>query len=159
VQLRAPGLDPPAYADLARAAFERCRERGARLLLNADPRLAEGLPCHGLHLTSARLRALRSRPGADGLLIGASCHGAEELSLAAALGLDYALLSPVKPTTSHADVPVLGWPGFAALVDGVNLPVYALGGLGEADLPAAWEAGAQGIAAIRGLWPAADPAA
>lgn len=159
VQLRAPGLRSPAYIELARAAYECCARHGAWLLLNADPALAERLPCQGLHLTSARLRGLASRPGADGQLIGASCHDAEELSLAAALGLDYALLSPVRPTASHPGGSVLGWSRFAALVDRVNLPVYALGGLGEADLPAAWKAGAQGIAAIRGLWPTADPAA
>ena len=34
-----------------------------------------------------------------------------------------------------------------------TLPVYALGGLSAADLPAAIDAGAHGIAAIRGAWP------
>lgn len=153
VQLRAPALGATAYAELARATFERCIRYGARLLLNADPALAAGLPCHGLHLTSGRLRSLAGRPVDDRFLVGASCHDADELALAAGWGLDFALLAPVKPTASHPSAPVLGWPRFAALVEQVNLPVYALGGLTGADLPAAWQAGAQGIAAIRGLWP------
>lgn len=156
VQLRAPGLAPDAYAALARAAYRRCRDQGARLLLNAEPALAATLPCHGLHLSAARLRRLAARPDLGDLWVGASCHDAAELDLAERLGLDYALLSPVRPTASHPGAAVLGWSGFAALVAAVNLPVYALGGLTEADLPAAWQAGAQGIAAIRGLWPAAD---
>jgi len=32
------------------------------------------------------------------------------------------------------------------------VPVYALGGMTTADLERAWQRGAQGIAAIRGLW-------
>jgi 8-oxo-dGTP diphosphatase len=32
------------------------------------------------------------------------------------------------------------------------MPVYALGGMREADIETAWQCGAQGIAAIRGLW-------
>jgi 8-oxo-dGTP diphosphatase len=35
----------------------------------------------------------------------------------------------------------------------VSLPIYAIGGLGRDDLTDARSHGAQGIAAIRGLWP------
>lgn len=152
IQLRAPGLDPDAYARLARQAYRHCSEYGARLLLNTDPVLAGRLPCHGLHLSAASLRAMPARPGRPDLWVGASCHNGTELALTERLGLDYALLSPVRPTTSHPGAPALGWPRFSELVAPVNLPIYALGGLTEADLPAAWQAGAQGIAAIRGLW-------
>jgi 8-oxo-dGTP diphosphatase len=86
-------------------------------------------------------------------LVGASCHNGPELARAAALGLDYALLSPVRHTASHPDVTPLGWSRFAELVDPTPLPVYALGGLRVGDLDDAIRHGAQGIAAIRGLWP------
>ncbi len=85
--------------------------------------------------------------------MGASCHDAGDLDRAARLGLDYALLSPVQPTVSHLDVPPLGWDRFAALADRALLPVYALGGLCPADQQRAFRKGAQGVAAIRGLWP------
>ncbi|MDQ3495652.1 MAG: thiamine phosphate synthase, partial [Pseudomonadota bacterium] len=42
---------------------------------------------------------------------------------------------------------------FARLRETVSLPVYAIGGLVPADLAQARQHGAQGIAAIRGLWP------
>jgi len=63
------------------------------------------------------------------------------------------VLSPVRPTASHPDATPLGWSRFAELVDPVPLPVYALGGLRLEDLDDAIHHGAQGIAAIRGLWP------
>ncbi|WP_295449078.1 Nudix family hydrolase [uncultured Thiodictyon sp.] len=153
VQLRAHELDDAAYRDLAGRAFPLCAAAGARLLLNRDPVAVADCPCHGLHLTAHRLAALQRRPGAPDELVGASCHNAAELSRAAALGLDYALLSPVKPTATHPQARALGWPGFAALVDPIPLPVYALGGLTTTDLSDAIGHGAQGVAAIRGLWP------
>jgi 8-oxo-dGTP diphosphatase len=85
--------------------------------------------------------------------VGASCHDHEELQRAAALGLDYALLSPLRPTASHPESAPLGWTRFGELVETVPLPVYALGGLAPQDLGEAFQHGAQGIAAIRSLWP------
>jgi 8-oxo-dGTP diphosphatase len=90
------------------------------------------------------------------LWFGASCHDACELAAALTLDADYAFLGPVRPTASHPNVPGIGWDGFAALVAGLPLPVYAIGGLNPDDLEAAWKAGAQGVAGIRGLWPAPD---
>lgn len=153
VQLRAHGLDDEAYADLARAAYPVCKIHGARLLLNRDPALVRELPGHGLHLTAARLADLERRPLGTDRLVGASCHHAGELARAAALGLDYALLSPVQATASHPDARPLGWDAFAELTDEAAIPVYALGGLAPSDLDLAVTHGAQGVAAIRGLWP------
>ncbi len=62
------------------------------------------------------------------------------------------MLSPVAATPSHAHAKPLGWQRFEALVEEVNLPVFALGGMGPEHLDAAWRHGAQGIAAIRALW-------
>jgi len=154
VQLRAHGLPAAAYARLAEAAFGLCEAAGARLILNADPDLVRTLPAHGLHLTGARLWGKDRPPAAPGLYCGASCHDARDLKHAADLGLDYALLAPVQPTATHPGVQALGWQRFAELADCAALPVYALGGLGIDDLDRAIRSGAQGIAAIRGLWEA-----
>lgn len=151
VQLRAPGLADAAYNRLAAAVFDLCQRQGARLLLNRDPELARGLAGNGLHLSGHQLAGLRERPR-DWSLVGASCHGATDLARAADLGLDYALLSPVMPTACHPGAPYLGWKRFSALAEAARLPVYALGGLSLGDLELAIDRGAQGVAAIRGLW-------
>lgn len=153
VQLRAHELDVTAYRRLAHGAFALCESAGARLLLNRDPSEVEDVPRHGLHLRGGILAGLAGRPGRDADLVGASCHDHEELQRAAARGLDYALLSPLRPTASHPESAPLGWTRFAELVEAVPLPVYALGGLAPQDLGEAFQHGAQGIAAIRGLWP------
>lgn len=152
VQLRAPGLDAHDYANLAQCCAEVCRQAQAQLVLNCAPEVADRLPGDGLHLTEARLAALTERPQLSKPLVGASCHSADALAKAAALGLDYALLSPVQHTQSHPGAAPLGWPAFAQLVDQASLPVYALGGIDETDLDEAINHGAQGIAAISGFW-------
>lgn len=126
---------------------------GARVLLNGEAAVAQRAGADGVHLTSARLAQLKARPAVE--LVGASCHDAEELARAAALGADFAVLGPVLPTPSHPDAAAMGWKMFAGLAANYPLPVYALGGLKPADLEAAWRCGAHGISMMRGAWPPA----
>ena len=152
LQLRAKGLAAGAYAELAAQVVPLAHRHGARVLLNGPPELVTELGADGLHLSSAALRACPARPLPADYWLSASCHDAAELARAVALDADCALLSPVQATASHPGAEPLGWEIFQALTDPCPLPVYALGGLGEADLESAWQHGAQGIAAIRGLW-------
>jgi 8-oxo-dGTP diphosphatase len=126
-----------------------CSERSVRLVFNVPETLALP-PRAGIHLNSRRLLASARRP--DSALVSASCHNRRELEHAQAIGVDFALLSPVETTRSHPEARPLGWDGFHALVDEINIPVYALGGLTPDDVEKAWYAGAQGIAAIGALW-------
>jgi 8-oxo-dGTP diphosphatase len=154
VQLRAHACSPARWRILATQAAALCREAGAEALLNGDMALASELGT-GLHLRAAQLRTLTTRPLPAGQRVFASCHDREELLLAQGLGCDAAVLGPVLPTASHPGAPTLGWDGFAALREHVSLPLYALGGMRPGDIDTARAHGAQGIAAIRGLWPGA----
>jgi 8-oxo-dGTP diphosphatase len=98
--------------------------------------------------------ALSARPMlAEGQPVAASCHDAAELLQAERLGRDFVVLGPVRATDSHPDAVPLGWDAFAALREGVSLPIYALGGMKPADVAVARRHGGQGVAGIRGLWP------
>jgi 8-oxo-dGTP diphosphatase len=90
------------------------------------------------------------RPAAP--LAAASCHTQAQLEHAVALGLDFAVVGPVKPTASHPGAQPLGWPRFSALVSGCAIPVYAIGGLAAEDLDEAMRAGAHGVAMIGAAW-------
>ena len=156
VQLRLLGRDRAEVERYALAALPLCSEAGARLLIHRDCQLAEDLGADGVHLTSAHVRSLDARPFPPGRLVAASCHDADELARAEALGADFAVLSPVLPTASHPGAPHLGWDRFAALVEDVRIPVYALGGMTRDLMETAWRRGAQGVAGIRGFWVAAN---
>jgi 8-oxo-dGTP diphosphatase len=150
VMLREKTLPPDRLRALAAEVLRRARGAGALVIVNGDEALARDVRADGLHLTSAQLLAYRQRP--DLPWCGASCHDDRELEHAGALGLDYVVLGPVRDTPGHAGVPPLGWDRFARMVRGLALPVYALGGMRLEDLGAACDAGAHGVAMIRGAW-------
>jgi 8-oxo-dGTP diphosphatase len=153
VQLRVRGLSAAEWGRLGREARARCQAHGAHLLLNGEPGLASELGV-GLHLPARQLMALAERPRlAEGQLLAASCHDAAELAQAERLGMDFAVLGPVRSTESHPGATPLGWDGFRALREGVSLPIYAIGGMKTADLATARRHGGQGVAGIRGVWP------
>jgi 8-oxo-dGTP diphosphatase len=147
LRLRLPQLPAAAYRALARRLAPR-----ARVLVDRAPSQARHAGLAGFHATSAVLRRLERRPVAHGLWFAASCHDAGELALARRLGADFAVLGPVRATPSHPGGRVLGWRGFEKLARAAGIPVYAIGGLGPADLEAARRHGAQGVAGISAFW-------
>ena len=151
--MAARSLPADACAALARDVADDCRRAGVELLLNRDIALAAELGV-GVQLGSEQLAGLSGRPLPEGQVVGASCHDLDDLRRAQALQCDFAVLGPLKETATHPGAPALGWEGFVALREQVALPIYAIGGLAPDDLPVARGHGAQGIAAIRSLWPA-----
>ena len=109
------------------------------------------LGADGIHLPLDALRewraasGRRSAPQAGAVqLVGASAHSASELAEAAALGADYAMLSPIFATACKPGVAPLGTAALAAACKASPLPVFALGGIGMDKLDACIEAGAAG---------------
>ena len=151
VQLRARRLPYRELEALVPKVKACCEAHGASLLLNRHLELAERYRL-GVHLSAEQLGILTRRPLAGNRWVAASCHDARSLALATGIGADFAVLSPVLATASHPGAEPLGWDQFEALVRKATLPVYALGGMEERHFPAARAHGAQGIAAIRGLW-------
>ncbi len=149
VQLRARGMPTAQWHRLAAEAVLRCRKAGAQVLVNGDLALAKALGT-GLHLRAHQLAASTALV-LEGGPLSASCHDADELRAAQAIGCDFVVLGPVQRTASHPDAAPMGWDKFARLRESVSLPIYALGGLGPAASPQASRQGAQGIAAISGL--------
>jgi len=150
-QFRMPGIGRERRHRLLSNAALRCGAAGAQLLVNGDAELAREFGL-GLHLPAAQLREQRERPVPIEVLLSASCHDAQELRLAQALGCDFAVVGPVHPTPTHPDHAGIGWSRFEALREQVSLPIYAIGGLTPDNIDVARGHGAQGVAAIRGLW-------
>ncbi len=157
VQLRGKNLPKAALLALAQEVLVLCREVRGALLVNCDPAWVKELPegC-GLHLTSSALHLQQHRPIGVEHWLAASCHTLEDVLQAQQIGVDFIVLSPIKSTASHPEGQPLGWDKLRAITEQAALPVYALGGMSQADLALSWAYGAQGIAAIRGIWEAHD---
>ncbi len=143
---------PERWRRLVEQAVQCARDVDAQALVNSDIALAQTLGV-GVHLRASQLPGLPSRPLAQGALVIASCHSHGDLAAAQALHCDAAVLGPVLPTLSHPGEAGIGWHGFAEHRERVAIPLYAIGGMHRGDVAHARTNGAQGIAAIRGLWP------
>lgn len=150
VQLREKQYSRDALGELALRMLPLMRRHNALLMLNADIELAGEVSADGVQLTAAQLKELKERPNVR--WCAASCHNAEELRRAEALGCDFALLSPVLATQSHPGARHLGWENFEEAAAGASIPVYALGGLSHNDMQTAWRHGAHGISLLRQAW-------
>lgn len=158
VQFRVDNLDLSRHKKLLYEAISLTESFSASLLINSSVGLFEDIvelfPSANiaLHLNRHNAAAISSRPITTRYTLGVSCHSELEIAHAQEIGADYLLLSPVKKTTSHPGAVPMGWSNFKALVELANVPVYALGGVGQSDLPQAKSAGAQGIAGISAWW-------
>ncbi len=150
IQLRDKTLPEAVRLQLARETVNRARPFGARVLINGSLDLARAAGADGVHLDSAAAADLTARPDCE--WVGVSCHDAAELSHAAAIEADFALLSPVLPTLTHPGAAALGWEAFSALAAASPIPVFGLGGLERDDVPLAQSHGAHGVALLRGAW-------
>ena len=154
IQLRAPNGYDPKYRDLAVDAVGLCAGK-AQLMLKGPLEWLGDFPAAGWHLTAKQLSKLASagRPFPKKRWLAASCHNAQELSLAQQMDVDFVTLSPVQPTQTHPDAEPLGWERATQLIETFNKPVYLLGGVGPQERQQAWTSGAQGVAGIRAFWP------
>jgi thiamine-phosphate pyrophosphorylase len=100
------------------------RARGHRVILADSALTACEWGADGIYGAARSLWPRRA-----GLLHLATAHDLAELGLAARLGADAALLSPVFPTRTHPGAPVLGAARFRLLARQSRLPVIALGGM------------------------------
>ncbi len=157
VQLRQKNASASELYAEARRLLPICREHRAPLLINdrADVALAAG--ADGVHLPASGLppRAARELLGARGI-IGVSCHSPEEVARAALGGADFCVFGPVFSTPGKS---ARGLLALRAAVRAAPIPVLALGGVDPGNARAALEAGAQGVACIRSVLGALDPAA
>ncbi|MEY4510263.1 MAG: hypothetical protein RLZZ450_2385 [Pseudomonadota bacterium] len=156
--VREPGLPTRGLLELARALRQLTEARGVHLLISDRLDIALAVGADGVQLPELGFppAAARAVLGAEAL-IGVSRHSREGLCEAAADGADYATLSPLHEVAGKS--PPLGHGGFRAAIAGIGLPVFALGGVRVDDVPDVRTSGAHGVAVMREVLAADDPAA
>lgn len=146
VQVRLKSLPTSELETVLKAVLPICRQHRLTVLFNSDLPFS-GQQTDGLHLSSRALMACDRRP-APYQWVAASCHNLQELKQAERIGVDFVVLAPVLSTATHPQATPLGWGNLQYLIEQVNLPVFALGGLSLPDVERVIEVGGQGIAGI-----------
>jgi thiamine-phosphate pyrophosphorylase len=161
VQLREKDLGGRELWRLAAELRTLTARSGARLLVNDRADVALAVGADGVHLPGDGFppEAARALVG-PARLVGVSTHTVEEVEAAGAAGADYVVFGPVYDTPSKRPYGAPRGPAaLAAACRQDRVPVVAIGGVTAARVPEVRDAGAAGIAVIRALLEAADPAA
>ncbi len=160
VQLREKDLDGRALTELGRALRATTAAAGVRLFVNARIDVALAVAADGVHLGGTSLAPEEARGIAPALALAVSTHGIADVRNAVGdpARVAFAVFGPVRDTPSkRAFGPPLGFDALAEAAR-IDFPLLALGGLGAGDVPEALAAGAHGVACIRSVMAATDPA-
>ena len=145
-----------ALLDLAREL--RSRIRDALLIVNDHLDIALLSGADGVHLGPDDLSVASARRVAgDRLLIGVSASTLERARHVIAEGADYLGCGPAFATPIKAGKQVLGPAGIAAIADQVDVPVFAIGGIDEANIEQLTVLGLRRACVIRAVGSAPDP--
>jgi thiamine-phosphate pyrophosphorylase len=154
IQIREKGMSARALVTFTRAALERARPHGARVLVNDRLDVAMAAGADGVHLRASSIparevRAATAQRGLDDFLIGVSTHSIAEAGLAEEGGADFIVCGPVYDTPSKKSFgPPLGLERFAEICGAVKIPTLALGGINLSNYREPLRRGAAGVAAI-----------
>ena len=129
---------------------------GAWLVVNDRLDLALACRARGAQLTSRSLRVADARRAAPALAVGASVHSLAEARAAAEEGASWLVAGHVFATATHPGDEGRGLPFVRAIAAVVDVPIVAIGGVKPEHCAVLRQAGAYGLAVIRGIWDAAN---
>ena len=156
VQLRAKRVPDRKLIDWGHELRVMTASVGSPLLVNRRADLAQIVGADGVHLPDTGLPIGRIRQEWPLLeIIGVSRHDRAGLLAAQEAGATYAFLSPVFEVPGKN--PPIGVDGFRQAISGLEIPVFALGGIGLEDMEPLLHAGAHGVAVRRAIYDAAEP--
>jgi len=162
VQIREKDLGGRELTELARPLRAITAAAGAGLWINDRIDVALAVGADGVHLGGGSIEVAAAARIAGNLGIAVSAHGPEGVgALAASAGarIAFALLGPIHDTPSKRPFgPPLGTGAITAAV-AAGIPIVAVGGIEPPRVRDVLAAGAQGVACIRAVMAAPDPAA
>jgi thiamine-phosphate diphosphorylase len=158
LHLRGPRTGGRALHALAASLADAARAAGAMLVVadRVDVALAAGAGAVQVGARGLDPRDARAVAGAR-LRIGVSVHAASDVAAALAGAPDWLTVGTLYATPSHPGRPGAG-PGLLRGFAGCGVPLVGIGGVTPARAGEVVRAGAAGVAILRGIWDAPEPA-
>ena len=158
VQLREKDLSDDELVRAAAPFRRACDAHGALFVLNDRPGLVEACGADGVHVGQDDVPVVEARAlvGAE-RLVGLSTHSRTEMEAAAGadyIGVGTIFATPTKPESNAVGLRLVRTASLA-----VQVPWFAIGGIGLENVGLVAEAGAWGIAVVRAIRDSADPEA
>jgi thiazole tautomerase (transcriptional regulator TenI) len=146
---------------LTRIAVELAQAQRASeswLVVNDRVDIALVSGARAVQLTSRSVEVGDARSLAPDLLVGASVHNVKDAIAAERAGASWLVAGSVHATATHPGEAGRGVEFVAEITWRVRVPVIAIGGVLPQHIRPLREAGAHGVAAIRGIWGETDAA-
>ena len=159
VQYREKSADDEVRLELASKLKALCHTYNALFIVNDRVDIAAAVGADGVHLgqqdlpMSAARRILGPLP-----IVGRSTTNPAEMARAIDEGADYIGVGPVYATPTKPGKAAAGYDYIRYAVDHAPMPWFAIGGIDLTNVATVREAGAPGIAIVRAIMQADDPA-
>lgn len=159
IHLRARDVAPARLCELAGWLAGWERDTRCWLVVNDRVDVAAACGAGAVQLTARSMTPADARRVLPGIRAGVSVHSADAAREAEEAGADWCVAGPAFATASHPGHAGGGAALITAVVAATGLPVVAIGGITPAEVPPMLQAGAHGVAAVRGIWGSDDVAA
>ena len=157
VQLREKELSEEDFLAEAKEIKALCSRYHVPFFINDNVDIAIKCQADGVHVGQEDMKAsdVRSKVG-DQMIIGVSAHSVEEAVEAVKNGADCLGVGAMFTTSTKADASVLPKETLRAICEAVDVPVVAIGGIGESNILELAGTGADGVALVSAIFGAAD---
>ncbi|MDN2481530.1 thiamine phosphate synthase [Vibrio astriarenae] len=161
VQVREKHGDVRAFIERAQAVKEILSGTGVPLIINDRVDVALAVDADGVHLGQSDMPATLARQliGEEKIL-GLSIETEQQLEQAGSLPIDYIGLSAIFATPTKTNTKKhWGLDGLERALTKTSLPIVAIGGINEANIPQLSATGVHGLALVSAICHADDPKA
>ena len=161
VQVREKHGDVRAFIERAQAVKDILKDTDVPLIINDRVDVALAVDADGVHLGQSDMPANIAREliGANKIL-GLSIENEEQLAEADSLPIDYIGLSAIFATPTKTNTKKhWGVDGLKMALETTSLPIVAIGGINESNIPQLSATGVHGLALVSAICHAEDPKA
>lgn len=157
VQLREKHVTREEYETIARDVKRICDAYDVPLIINDSPEVAVAVGAAGVHVGQEDLEASRVRDivGPDAI-VGVSAASVAEARAAQAASADYLGVGAITPTATKPEAGVLTIDELREIVDCVDIPVVAIGGVNAQTIPSLAGLGLAGYSVVSAIIAAPD---
>lgn len=153
LQLREKNLSDEDYTALANKIFYIADEYGVPLIVNDNVQVAKAVDADGVHLGQNDMSVAEARAIlGDEKIIGVTAKTIEQALQAEADGADYIGVGAVFPSSTKPDAIGITIDELVNIVNSVNLPVVAIGGINSDNADTLCNTGICSIAASSAIF-------